>query len=309
MSSVFLIASPGGHIDELYDLTPRLVDHATRRLWITPRTPQTAQLLTTEPTEWVPPIASRQGGRALAQFPLAMQLLRRHRPSLVISTGAALAVPYLVASRTLGVPTHYIESATRLDGPSVTGRMMEGLRGVRLHHQGFRTPRQGWSHLGSVFDAYRPGPSVARRLRRAVVVVGTERYPFSRALAGVAQALPGSVEVLYQTGHTPPPDSSAAYQQWLPLDELLRSLEQADVVVTHAGVGTVLTALRLGKHPVVIPRLSELGEHVDDHQVQLARMLEAKGLATVAGRDSDLRPLLTDAAQRSIVRRDTHATL
>ncbi|QFG69783.1 glycosyltransferase [Ornithinimicrobium pratense] len=309
MGGVFLIASPGGHIDELYDLTSRLVDSTTRRLWITARTPQTAQLLTTELTEWVPPIASRQGHRALAQLPYAMQLIHRYRPSLVISTGAALAVPHLVASRTLGVPTHYIESATRLEGPSVTGRMMENLPGVRRHHQGFRVPRQGWSHLGSVFDAYRPGPRVSRELRRVVVIVGTERYPFSRALESVARALPGDVEVLYQVGHTPPPDSSASYQKWLPLDELLRAMERADVVVTHAGVGSVLTALRLAKHPLVIPRLPQLGEHVDNHQSQLARMLEAKGLVTVAWRDSDLLPMLTDAAQRSTIRWGTQVNL
>lgn len=309
MGGVFLVASPGGHIDELYDLAPRLVDRSTSRLWITPRTPQTAELLGSEPTEWVPPVASRQGGKALAQLPQALQLLRRYRPSLVISTGAALAVPYLVASRTVGVPTHYIESATRLDGPSVTGRMMEGMRGVWLHHQGFRKPRQGWSHLGSVFDTYLPGPAVPRELRRGVVIVGTERYPFSRALADVAQALPAGVQMVYQTGHTPPPDSSAAYQQWLPLEDLLRSLQQADVVVTHAGVGSILTALRLGKHPVVIPRLSELREHVDDHQSQLAAMLEAKGLVTVGWRDSDLAPLLADATRRSTIRKDAHLSL
>lgn len=308
MGGTLLIASPGGHIDELYDFAPRLVGRGAEYLWVTARTPQTARLLAGEPAQWVPPIASRQWGRATARLPQAMHLLRRYRPDLVISTGAALAVPYLLASRMLGVQTHYIESATRLDGPSMTGRMMERLPGVRTHHQGFRTPLERWSHLGNVFDVYLPGPPTNRELRKAVVIVGTERYPFSRALEHVARAMPSGVEVLYQTGHTPPPASCASYQQWLPSDELVCALEQADVVVTHAGVGSVLTALRLSKHPVVIPRLAHLGEHVDDHQSQLARMLASRGLASVAWPDVDLLPLLTDASQRSTVKQSVRPT-
>lgn len=301
MAGTILVASPGGHIDELYDFVPRLADLGPRRTWVTARTPQTDRLLAEESTVWVRPIASRQGGRALAQLPSALDLMRRHRPDVVISTGAALAVPYLVAARMFGARTHYIESATRLHGPSVTGRMIERLPGVRLHHQGFEAPVAGWDRIANVFDSYSPGPWTARPLRRALVILGTERYPFTRVLVQVAHALPGEVEVLYQTGNTAVPDIRGIHRQWLPSDELVRAMAEVDVVVTHGGVGTVLTALRLGKHPVVMPRLAELGEHVDDHQSDLARVLEDRGLISVARPDSDLSPLLTAAAQRSAV--------
>lgn len=301
MADAVLVASPGGHIDELYDFVPRLSGLGPRRIWVTARTPQTDRLLADETTVWVRPIASRQGGRALVQLPWALDLMRRQKPRVVISTGAALAVPYLVAARLSGVQTHYIESATRLHGPSVTGRMIERLPGIRLHHQGFGEPVAGWDQIGNVFDSYRPGPWTARPLRRALVVLGTERYPFTRALVKVAHALPDEVEVLYQTGNTAVPDIGGVHRQWLPSDELMRAVAEVDVVVTHGGVGTVLTALRLGKHPVVMPRLAGLGEHVDDHQSDLARELEGRGLISVALPDSDLLSMLTDAAQRTTV--------
>lgn len=301
MAGTLLVASPGGHIDELYDFAPRLTGLGPRRTWVTARTPQTDRLLAAEPTVWVRPVASRQGVRALAQLPWALDFMRRQRPDVVISTGAALAVPYLVAARMFGVRTHYIESATRLHGPSVSGRMIERLPGIRLHHQGFEAPVAGWDRIGNVFDSYRPGPGTAQPLRRVLVILGTERYPFTRALIKVAHALPGEVEVLYQTGNTAVPDIPGIHRQWLPSDELMRAMAEVDVVVSHGGVGTVLTALRLGKHPVVMPRLAEFGEHVDDHQSDLARVLEGRGLISVALPDSDLLSMLTDAAQRTTV--------
>ena len=66
------------------------------------------------------------------------------------------------------------------------------------------------------------------------------------------------------------------------------------MVVTHAGVGTVMQLLEWGVHPVVLVRSAGRGEHVDDHQSQIAAVLSEHGLATVADpRDlvaADLHP-------------------
>lgn len=299
MGRTLLVASPGGHVDELYDFVPRLAEVGPDRVWVTARTPQTRSILDHEVTEWVPPVASREWGRALATLPRAIALVQRHRPDLMVSTGAALATPFLVAARMLGVETHYIESATRMDGPSLTGRIMKRLPGTRLHHQGFREPAPGWTHVGSVFDAYLPGRSADRPIRRVVATLGTERYPFVRALAMIREAIPATAELLFQTGHTPVDDRDASYRQWVPYDELTRAVAQADVYISHAGVGSVLSGLRAGKHPLVIPRRADLGEHVDDHQLELARILHERGLVTVAPREGDLGALLEETARRS----------
>ena len=46
-----------------------------------------------------------------------------------------------------------------------------------------------------------------------------------------------------------------------------------NVVITHAGVGSILLCLRNGRKPLVVPRMHRFGEHVDDHQVELTRAL------------------------------------
>ena len=71
-------------------------------------------------------------------------------------------------------------------------------------------------------------------------------------------------------------------------DELDDEMAAADAVVTHAGIGSVLLAMMHGHRPIVMPRRSDLGEGVDDHQVMFARRLEREGLATVVDGPADV---------------------
>jgi hypothetical protein len=54
-------------------------------------------------------------------------------------------------------------------------------------------------------------------------------------------------------------------------------MEAADVVICHAGAGSILCAFRAGHTPVVVPRLARYSETVDDHQLELTRALAAEG--------------------------------
>ena len=51
------------------------------------------------------------------------------------------------------------------------------------------------------------------------------------------------------------------------------------MVVAHAGVGAALAALEVGKCPVLVPRRHARGEHVDDHQIQIATELGDRALS------------------------------
>jgi UDP-N-acetylglucosamine transferase subunit ALG13 len=73
------------------------------------------------------------------------------------------------------------------------------------------------------------------------------------------------------------------------------------VVISHAGVGAALTALRAGKHPILMPRLATHHEHVDDHQLQVARELERRGLATTRSPDDLTFTDIVDASRRSVL--------
>ena len=101
--------------------------------------------------------------------------------------------------------------------------------------------------------------------------VGTHGQPFERLIRAL-ESLPGD-DLVVQHGHSRPPRGVAHAAAFMPFPEVLERIEAADAVIMHAGVGTILCARRAGHTPLVVPRQRRHGEHVDDHQVELARAL------------------------------------
>lgn len=111
------------------------------------------------------------------------------------------------------------------------------------------------------------------------VTIGTSET-FDRLIEAV-ERLPEHEELVLQVGGSSFRPARGTCLEYVPYEELRELMGQARVVVTHAGVGTILTALQLRKRPVVVPRLKRFGEAVDDHQVALARRLDEAGLVTL----------------------------
>lgn len=106
------------------------------------------------------------------------------------------------------------------------------------------------------------------------VTVGTHHQPFERLLDAL-ELLDGELVVQYGPGK--PPASVSQAEPFMPFDTMLNRFREADTVITHAGVGSVICASREGHVPLVVPRRHDLGEHVDDHQVELTRALAQRG--------------------------------
>lgn len=105
--------------------------------------------------------------------------------------------------------------------------------------------------------------------------VGSTQIPFERFVRAL-EALPGE-QLLVQHGPVEPPAGAARANAFMQFPQMIESMEAADVVVCHAGAGSILCALRAGHMPVVVPRLKRYDETVDDHQVEFSRALAAEG--------------------------------
>lgn len=131
------------------------------------------------------------------------------------------------------------------------------------------------------------GPLRGRRLL-IVGVCGNGR-PFDRLLAwlrGYAQAFPRHrVWVQHGGARLEPPLRG---EPFVPHRALLERFHEADCVVTHAGCGSIRDALSAGHVPVVVPRRRHLGEHIDDHQLDLWRALAADEAIVPVSRVEDL---------------------
>ena len=95
----------------------------------------------------------------------------------------------------------------------------------------------------------------------------------------MADYLSEADSVLWQTGSTDVSDLDIDGKEVVPAHELEQAMREADVVIAHAGTGTALTSLRMGKRPILVPRDSSHGQHIDDHQFQTAALLDKMGLA------------------------------
>jgi UDP-N-acetylglucosamine transferase subunit ALG13 len=112
------------------------------------------------------------------------------------------------------------------------------------------------------------------------VSVGTHEAPFDRMLRAVYD-LDLDEELVVQHGPSGIRHDRAAEAEFLSFDAVVDCIRKARAVVMHAGVGSVMISLANGKRPIVMARQREFGEHVDDHQLELARRLEASGLVTL----------------------------
>ncbi len=75
-------------------------------------------------------------------------------------------------------------------------------------------------------------------------------------------------------------------------------IEKAELLIMHAGAGSVIHAVQAGKIPVVMPRRVKYDEHVDDHQLEFAQALAESGKVVLAMEPADLEKAITDALAR-----------
>jgi UDP-N-acetylglucosamine transferase subunit ALG13 len=214
------------------------------------------------------------------------RVFRKRRFDMVVSTGSAVALSFLPIARARGIDCHFIESAARGSGPSMTGRLMARVPGVKLYTQWRSWESETWRYAGSVLDGFRAGTRVrAPEVRRAVVLLGTMEHGFRRLLESLVDVLPTDAHVLWQTGSTDAEGLPIDARATVPGREVEAAVSEADVVIAHAGMGAALTVLEAGRAPLLVPRSAARGEHIDDHQAHIAEQLAARGLAV--SRDAD----------------------
>ncbi|MCK1495209.1 glucuronosyltransferase [Bradyrhizobium sp. 180] len=121
------------------------------------------------------------------------------------------------------------------------------------------------------------------------VTVGTQGQ-FDRLVRTVDQwaGLRGRADVFAQTGPSSYHAEHIHAEPFIDPTEFRRRVEAASLVVGHAGMGSIITALELGKKILVMPRRADLGEHRNDHQVATAKRFAEQGRIMVALNEREL---------------------
>lgn len=122
------------------------------------------------------------------------------------------------------------------------------------------------------------------------VTVGGQ-LPFDRLIRAVDRwaGEEDRKDVFAQIGRTAFRPRHLQYTHFLAPADFRRHLDEAEYVISHAGIGTMLTALERGKRLIVVPRRAMFGESVNDHQVTTARRFSERGMVTAALSAEELR--------------------
>lgn len=110
------------------------------------------------------------------------------------------------------------------------------------------------------------------------VTLGTMFLGFDRLVRAVdAIARETGERTVVQLGLCKTVPEHCEYFDFKPHDQILGIHEEARLVVAHAGIGATLDALRTKRPFIVVPRLKRFGEHMNDHQVEIAEAVARRG--------------------------------
>ena len=124
------------------------------------------------------------------------------------------------------------------------------------------------------------------------VTIGTQ-LPFDRLIKIIDELAPQLneevVAQVYQCGFMP---KNIRTIDFLAPDEFNTLFDKARLIISHAGMGTILSALQKDKPIIVFPRIAALGEHRNEHQLATANKFKELGSVYVAMNENELRTLL-----------------
>lgn len=127
------------------------------------------------------------------------------------------------------------------------------------------------------------------------IVLGTQKFQLNRLL----KLLDGLVEtgqicddVYAQIGNSTYIPKHYKYVRFLNKKDFEQKMEECEIVVSHSGVGTIISGLKHEKPVIVFPRLEKYGEHVDDHQLEIGESFSKNNLVFLCGENDDLLELI-----------------
>ncbi len=113
-----------------------------------------------------------------------------------------------------------------------------------------------------------------------LVTLGTQDKTFVRLLDEIDKLINKGIiqdKVIVQAGFTKYSSNNMEIFDLIPQDEFNNLMSKADLVITHGGVGNIISALEKNKKVIAVPRLAKYKEHINDHQTQIIAKFNALG--------------------------------
>ncbi|KRD84527.1 hypothetical protein ASE51_17645 [Bacillus sp. Root147] len=112
------------------------------------------------------------------------------------------------------------------------------------------------------------------------VTLGTQKFQLNRLLKEIDKLVGnGEIEqsISSQVGHSDYSPQNFSVKKFLNEEQFNNCIANADIVIAHGGTSSIVKSLKLNKKTIVVPRRSEYGEHVDNHQEEIVGYFENIG--------------------------------
>lgn len=279
---VLFVCSNGGHTSEALKIALSLPG-TERFFWITERGNHKLQkVVPTSNLKYVQRVPYKSLFHSVLAGFSSIPLILKLRPRTVISTGAGLALFILPITLLFGAETYFVESLSRINSLSLTGKLLSYFPKINVLSATYQSQNSRITKYQSDFLNYRvvqKFPTKSKKNLKILVLTGTNNeFNFQRLhnyIVSISQ--PGDLV----TWQGPPPVSATMPFRYVSEIDVIPELQNYDLTISHAGVGIFFDFLDSKKVPILFPRDSKFGEHVDNHQVDFAHYLLKKSLCFV----------------------------
>ncbi|MCI8486658.1 MAG: hypothetical protein HFJ20_06260 [Clostridia bacterium] len=113
-----------------------------------------------------------------------------------------------------------------------------------------------------------------------LVLLGTQNNSFHRLLEEIQEMVDKEIikdKVVVQAGYTQFSSKNMQIFDFIPLEKMSELQEQASLIITHGGVGSIISPITKGKKVIAVPRLHKYSEHVNDHQKEIIKTFNDNG--------------------------------
>jgi len=274
-----LACSIGGHFTQMLELKD--VYEKYEHFFVTNPGKQTISILKNKKKYFMP---QRKGKKMnfLKQFLLSLKILLIEKPDVIITTGSGDMFWICVLAKLFRKRVIYIESFARVTSPSKFGKVAYKFADLFIYQ--WRNLKRFYPHGiygGVIFNI--PDANKEDDCDTAYsyfITVGTLPNDFSRLLSKVDELIERGVingRVFAQIGYSRYIPKNYEYTDFLDLDKFEDVIKKSEMVITHGGVGSIMSALKNDKRTIVVPRYRKFREIADDHQLDITRELEREG--------------------------------
>ena len=131
-----------------------------------------------------------------------------------------------------------------------------------------------------------------------LVLLGTQNNDFHRLLEEIEKNIKDETikeEVIVQAGYTKFQSNRMKVIDLMSKEQLDKFQDEADLIITHGGVGSIISSIEKEKKVIAVPRMHEYGEHVNNHQIEIVKDFNDKGYIIGIDKVEDLKQAIIKA--------------